>query len=666
MQAYQPIAEIMTFATPLAIVMYPTKKRIPMIRSALWRWMVLIMMRSIMVVCTVLPRLLPDRQDVSPSLIFGQGRDYIFSGHTAFIASWIIEYYRAGAIPFWALTAWSTTSAALIIASRMHYTIDVILAWTLACMIASISYNNKRTVELRFVKNREDLFSLRHAVYATELGQYEENETGRLEDEYANHAIGAYVGEDLVGFVCVTPPGGPYALERHVPMTEWRLPLDEGLFEIRALTVKREYRRLGIAKSLMYAAYRYGECLGATNLVVMAREELVPLYEKIGLENVGPRIECGRATYTVMHCRSTFMFSKWWKSRPTTVPVVWNLPFLKKTPKRSFHGGREMTLEGPPPGTIHADVLDAWYPPSPEVLNVVRRSSLINTSPPHDAAQLVDAISSARGVSPERIVLGNGSSDLIFRCFLHWLGPGNRVYLPRPTYSEYVHVLEHVVGCTVDDEYDDAATYDMVVFVNPNSPTGTYDPYLKDVIRNKIPESTRVWVDETYLDYVGAEHSLETISNRRGLIVCKSMSKIYGLSGLRVAYACMHPTDAETIRQITPPWTPGGIAQAAGVAALGDSEYYEARMRETHATRKRLEESLASMGYEVLDGASANFITVFVDDGAADFRKKCIEHGGVYVRDVSSEFKKKSGAVRIAIRSPEETDRMIEIFKKIT
>ena len=82
--------------------------------------------------------------------------------------------------------------------------------------------------------------------------------------------------------------------------------------------------------------------------------------------------------------------------------------------------------------------------------------------------------------------------------------------------------------------------YDLVVLVNPNSPTGQFIPREKlEALLRSVPAKTRVWVDETYIEYAGTKESMERFAaGSENVIVCKSMSKVYALSGARVAYLC--------------------------------------------------------------------------------------------------------------------------------
>ena len=153
---------------------------------------------------------------------------------------------------------------------------------------------------------------------------------------------------------------------------------------------------------------------------------------------------------------------------------------------------------------INADVLDAWFPPSPLVEEALREHLpwLLRTSPPTGCEGMLRAIAKARGVDVSSLLPGAGSSDLIFRAFRHWLNGDSRVLLLDPTYGEYAHVLENVIGCRVDrfalspdddfelhvDRLEEVAGsgYDLIVLVNPNSPTGRH------AARNRRPARARI------------------------------------------------------------------------------------------------------------------------------------------------------------------------------
>jgi histidinol-phosphate/aromatic aminotransferase/cobyric acid decarboxylase-like protein len=133
----------------------------------------------------------------------------------------------------------------------------------------------------------------------------------------------------------------------------------------------------------------------------------------------------------------------------------------------------------------------------------------------------------------------------------------------------------------------------MAVIVNPNSPTGRHVARRKlEGVLARIPIRTRIWIDETYVEYAGIGESLEDIAAQsQNMVVCKSMSKVYALSGARAAYLCAPPTIARSLRRVTPPWAVSLPAQVAAIKALDDPDYYASRYRETHQLSEELARS---------------------------------------------------------------------------
>jgi histidinol-phosphate/aromatic aminotransferase/cobyric acid decarboxylase-like protein len=207
----------------------------------------------------------------------------------------------------------------------------------------------------------------------------------------------------------------------------------------------------------------------------------------------------------------------------------------------------------------------------------------------------------------------------------------------------------------------------LIVLVNPNSPTGQHVPrvQLQDALR-KIPTATRVWVDETYIEYAGANESIEAFAVASGnLVVCKSMSKVYALSGARAAYLCGPASVMEELRAINPPWAVSLLAQVAAVAALQDAEYYAARYAETHRLRNSLVDRLTEWtDWEVLPGV-ANFLLCHLpEDGpdAATVVKLCRARG-LFLRDAGVMGRALGKhTLRIAVKDANTNERMLQII----
>ena len=550
-------------------------------------------------------------------------------------------------------------------------------------------------------RDREAIYRIRHEVFARELGQHSPNCAGRLRDalDDFNLYLVAKVEGDVAAFVSLTPPTPPsYSMDKYVARERLPFAFDGQLYEVRLLTVTPAFRGSELAALLMYAAFRWIEAHGGTRMMAIGRREVLDLYLRGGLEPVGITVQSGAVTYDALQAPISAIRERMLTFRGLLdrleSKVDWQLNFPFRRPAACFHGGAFFDAIGPRldhlekcRDIINADVLDAWFPPSPKVLDALDEHLpwLLRTSPPTACEGLVETIANARGVAPSNILPGAGSSDLIFRALRHWLTPASHALILDPTYGEYAHVLEKVIGCTVDRltlsardgfavdlarlEAALADGYDLVVLVNPNSPTGRHIPRASlEAVLRCAPHRTRVWVDETYVEYVGAGESLERFAAAsENVLVCKSMSKVYALSGARAAYLCAGPHQLEALRAITPPWVVSLPAQVAAVRALQDPDYYAARYAETDLLREHFAAQLRGLGLVIVPGI-ANFILCQLPGSgptAAAVVQRCREHG-VFLRDASTMGTRLgTQALRIAVKDAETNARMLGVISGV-
>lgn len=563
-----------------------------------------------------------------------------------------------------------------------------------------------RDLQLRAAtpKDLDWIHELRHRVYAQELGQHAPDPSGRLRDglDGDNVYLVAARGAVRVGFVSLTPPWlERYGLEKYLTRDELPMLADDDLFEVRILTVDPSWRATAAAPLLMYAALRWIAARGGRRVVAMGRTELLDMYRAAGLRPVGRTVHSGAVTFEVL-TGGVAELTKLAMDRYGTMlerlrsTVDWQLdvPFATR-PDGCEHGGVSFTAIGTDFRTLDrrhrivaADVLDAWFPPAPGVRAVLAEDPAwaARTSPPTGAEGLVAEVAAARAIPAETLVVGAGSSDLIFRAFGQWLTPESRVLLMDPGYGEYAHVTEKVIGCRVDrfrlrredgwridpDRLSAAVVsggYDLVVVVNPNNPTGRHAPAseLRSLIA-AAPARTRWWIDEAYLGYVGLAESLADLAAADPrVVVCSSLSKMYALSGMRAAYLVAEPATAARLRRWTPPWPVSLPAQLAAVAALRDPAYYNDRWLHTHALRRQLAAELAALDEDVtVEEAVANFLTVILPTrgpSAAQVVNECRRHD-VYLRDLSPLSSLYQGrGVRIAVKDTAENARIVAAFR---
>ena len=549
--------------------------------------------------------------------------------------------------------------------------------------------------------SRAEIFRVRHEVYASELGQHAENEAGELRDGLDGRNVYLVVERrgELAGFVSVTPPSaGMYSVDKYFRRGELPFEVDGSTWEIRLLTVKRGERGSEVAWLLMLAAFRWVESRGGRRVMAIGRKEVLGMYEKAAMRRCGMEVVAGEVTYELMTAEvgeiREVVDGMEQAVRRFEEGCEWRLDVPMRRPAGCFHGGAFFEAVGPrfddlgrAAGIINADVLDAWYPPAPAVLESLQQHLpwLLRTSPPTGCEGLLEAIAAARGLPEGSVLAGAGSSDLIFRAFRTWLRKGSRVLILDPTYGEYAHVLERVIGCEVvrmqlgrenNWEVDPVALraaladdLELAVIVNPNSPTGRLLPaeVLREILAG-VPGRTRVWVDETYTEFCGPNQTVERDAvASANVVVCKSMSKAYALSGARVAYLAAGPHQLEALRAVTPPWAVSLPAQVAAVRALESTDYYTARWAETGRLREGLAASLRRFGWRVLPG-SANFLLceLPVSGPTAAEVVRGSQLRGLFLRDAGAMGSAMGNRMlRVAVKSGPENAAMAGILGEV-
>jgi len=360
--------------------------------------------------------------------------------------------------------------------------------------------------------------------------------------------------------------------------------------------------------------------------------------------------------------------------------------------KKAYHGGAFWDGISPDFNSlekstdiINADVLDAWFDPSPKVIEKVSQflPLVVKTSPPTHSEGLIKAISESRKIPENYIVVGGGSSDLMFALFPNILKKNGKVLILDPMYGEYAHIFENVLDVRLirhklAADQDFIIDYNLlneaiqsnnpqvVVLVNPNSPTGKYWGKENIVKLVESYKSIIFVVDETYIEYVGKEESIERETERfHNLVVIKSMSKVYALSGARVGYVVSHPDILEKFYSFIPPWSVSLAGQIAGVEALKDEEYYNEQYEKTRILRENMIAGLQNRNIKLFDSV-ANFFLVQLKNGSAENIVTELRKQNIYLRNcnsMSSQFQ--DNFIRIAVKDENTNKIVIEALQKL-
>jgi threonine-phosphate decarboxylase len=294
--------------------------------------------------------------------------------------------------------------------------------------------------------------------------------------------------------------------------------------------------------------------------------------------------------------------------------------------------------------------------------------------PDRECRALRAALAETTGMSPEQILPGNGASELIWLAGLAFVCPGSRVLILGPTYGEYARAAGLMGACTnlwtacetAGFDFDageisarlDSLRPQLVFLCNPNNPTGR--ALSAEAIMMWSRRHARTWfvVDEAYLPFATGIDSVPVAAEN--IVVLRSMTKDFGLAGLRLGYALGSNRVIALLRGAQPPWSVNAMAQAAGVAVLREPVHRRAGLARLAQAKEDLVADLLRLGLTP-QPSSTHYFLLQVGDGAA-FRLALLRRG-VLVRDCASFGL--PAHVRIAARRPEENHQLLAAVQEV-
>ena len=273
--------------------------------------------------------------------------------------------------------------------------------------------------------------------------------------------------------------------------------------------------------------------------------------------------------------------------------------------------------------------------PSPKALKAMRAAlRQAHLYPDGSGFYLIKAIAQKLGVTPENVILGNGSNEVIEFLGHAFLNPGDDVITCEYAFIVY-KLLATAFGVRTietpspDYQQDLDRTLDVItpktriIFIpNPNNPTGTLiSQRAIDTFMSRVPDSVIVVFDEAYFEFLNdPPDTLRFVREGRNVIVLRTFSKIHGLAGLRIGYALALPDIIEVLHKTRQPFNVNSIAQAGAIAALHDEEHLRETKRVVDKGRAYLQGEFTEMQIPFVP-AAANFVMVNVGDGCAVFQK---------------------------------------------
>ena len=309
------------------------------------------------------------------------------------------------------------------------------------------------------------------------------------------------------------------------------------------------------------------------------------------------------------------------------------------------------------------------YGPLPGVPEAVARAmTSAHRYPDMGVVELREALARRYGVTAERIVTGCGSVALAEILVKATCLPGDEIVYSWRSFEAYPIITAGAgatsvrVSNTPEHGHDLPAMADaitdrtrLVLVCNPNNPTGTSVRKAElDRFLAAVPSDVLVALDEAYRELVTdpeVPDGLAAYGDRPNVVVLRTMSKAWGLAGLRMGYLIAQPEVATAVRKVVTPFSTSVVAQAAALAALAQEAEVKRRCALVVAERERVTEALRKLSVDV-PTSQANFVWLPLGHRSAGFAQVC-EGRGVIVRPFQGD------GVRVTIGTPDENDAFL-------
>ena len=298
--------------------------------------------------------------------------------------------------------------------------------------------------------------------------------------------------------------------------------------------------------------------------------------------------------------------------------------------------------------------------------------------PDPECTELRKSLGDYLNVDPSWLVVGNGAIEIIY-----WFAQAfakRQAVVPSPTFCEY-ELASKRAGSSVsfvpsrqfaldpDTIIKQARGADALYLCNPNNPTGLLATAEIEKVLESSDKHTMILLDECFIELVDdpAKNSfIERIGEFNNLVILRSLTKSFGLAGLRVGYACCNPSIVENLKRYRIPWNVNGLAQAAGIAALSDSAHLKRTRAIISRERSFLHEKLRRLEPMVPLNSDVNFFMLNLGrKDSTKFRDTLLEKTGVLVRDCSTFAGMDSHHARIAVRTRTENLRLLRALEVV-
>jgi histidinol-phosphate aminotransferase len=317
------------------------------------------------------------------------------------------------------------------------------------------------------------------------------------------------------------------------------------------------------------------------------------------------------------------------------------------------------------------------YPPSPEVFSQIMDSLFYMNRYPGNEAELKASIAQHYRTKPERVLIGNGSNELIemsLKAMKHAVK--NKVIISEPSFAFYeiaakIYGYEPVKAPLAEMKVELKIIKDLIdektrlIFLNnPNNPTGTiFEDHEFKSFLNDLPPDILVVIDEAYAEFVESKafpHSLSYIDDYP-VVILRTFSKAYGLAGLRIGYGIGEESIISFLERTKQPFSVNMMAIIGAKAALRDQKYLKKVLSNNRKGKQFLYKALKSLSIPYIP-TEANYILMKIGPQAESVTKRLFDEK-ILVRWMGAY--NLSEYIRVGIGTMEENNLFVEALKKI-
>ena len=344
-----------------------------------------------------------------------------------------------------------------------------------------------------------------------------------------------------------------------------------------------------------------------------------------------------------------------------------------------IHGGR-YTVDG-----IDHEIVDfssntspAGMPPS--VKSILKKSlDKIEHYPDLNSNELISALKKYTGLSESNLIVGNGAIEIIYNFCYAFLAK-KHVLIPTPTFGEY-EAASKLADCKIIffktmnlskniDSFISKIPINGCIFVcNPNNPTGEIlsKKQMIKIISAAKNKSCFVFVDECFIELVpeSNESILNLVKKYDNLFVLRSLTKSFGLAGIRIGYGAAAKQIVTILQKLKIPWSVNALAQEAGLIAIKNKNHLTKSKSIIKKESIFLKKKISNIrGFEC-HASSTNFILIKTKQNSTKLQKKLLKHK-ILIRDCKSFRGLNNHYIRIAIKSHKDNLKLIKALETIS